>query len=199
MVVFFVYVTRMYFCVCGRVSTLLGTINTSICVFVCLSACLPVCLPSSRAQSLSGLRVSLPFVHVWFRFKNKLCVCYHDRRPCFVFTSFYYLVYLYIVFFIFSGWFVAVDVHRCVDEEGCPGEDQGGGYGRLHHAHHGVRVLDDLRDHRDCPRHSTGMYHIYMHHMYDTAVPTRAGPGGVPWFRFLFRRCGVGFGRDVRG
>ena len=56
-----------------------------------------------------------------------------------------------------AGWLVAVDVRRGVDEESGPGEDQGCGHGRVHHAHNGLRVLNDLRGHGDGPRHPTGV------------------------------------------
>lgn len=50
-----------------------------------------------------------------------------------------------------------VHVHRGVDEESSAGEDQGRVNGSLHHAHHGLCLLDYLRGHRDCSRHSTGI------------------------------------------
>lgn len=78
-------------------------------------------------------------------------------------TVWYRILLVFLFYFVSPpGWFVAVDVRPGVDEESGAGENKGGGRGRLHHAHHGVRVLDHLRGHRDCPRYPTG----------------EAGPGG---------------------
>lgn len=54
------------------------------------------------------------------------------------------------------GRVVTVDVRRGVDEEGSAGEDKSCRGGRVHYAHHGVRVLDHLRGDGDRSGHSTG-------------------------------------------